>query len=228
MRVTGFLVAALLVACGGESQRSGAQAAGGDANVNGGSSAGGTARGGSGGGAGSMNAHDGGAPPDMVIDGFESSSLMSGPGLWMGFPDSQLPIGEPLAPHDGSALHLVGVTDAAGLDVFFHTGIPVERIWSAVHFVTQSYLVGGRLLVAIAGPEPSYFEDAAQGMPWPVTVVFPTPEWQNVNIDFAAFGYGPEQLSPHSGPFGAVHFIIEPNTVYDVWIDDFAGTPLYR
>jgi hypothetical protein len=224
MRVTGFLVAALLVGCGGESQRSGAQSTGGDASVNGGSSAGATARGGS----GSTNANDGGAPPDMVIDGFESSSLMSGPGLWMGFPDSQLPIGDPSVPHDGAALHLVGVTDAAGLDVFFHTGIPVERIWSAVHFTAQSNLVGARLLVAIAGPEASYFRDAAQGMPWPVKVVLPTREWQNVNIDFAAFGYGPEQLSPHSGPFGAVHFIIEPNTVYDVWIDDFAGTPLYR
>jgi hypothetical protein len=65
-------------------------------------------------------------------------------------------------------------------------------------------------------------------MPWPVTVVFPTHDWQDVNVEFAALGYGPERLSPHSGPFGAFHFIIEPNTTYDVWIDDFVGTPLYR
>lgn len=164
----------------------------------------------------------------MVVDGFESSSLMSGPGLWMGFPEQSLPTATPPVPHDGEALHLVGKTDEAGLDVFFHTGIPVESIWKAVRFWTASEVPQARLIVAIAGPEPSYFDDQARGMPWPATVVFPTPAWQQVTIDFGAFGYDPEHLSPHSGPFGAVHFIIEPNTVYDLWIDDFVGQPRYR
>lgn len=173
-------------------------------------------------------ASEGGAAPAMELDSFETPSRMASIGLWMGFAGDTLPIGMPKVPHDGSALHLVGKTDEGGLDVFFHTGIPVERIWSSVRFWAQSDLPNARLIVAIAGPESSYFQDRAQGIAWPQQLVSVGPQWFETVIDFSALGIGPDHLSPHSEYYGAVHFIIEPNTEYDLWIDDFAGQPLYR
>jgi hypothetical protein len=173
-------------------------------------------------------AGEGGAAPEMPLDSFESASRMASIGLWMGFDGDTLPIDMPKVPHDGNALHLAGKTDEKGLDVFFHTGIPVERIWSSVRFWAQSDLPNAHLIVAIAGPEPSYFADRAQGIAWPQQLVPVGPQWVETVIDFSALGIGPDRLSPHSEYFGAVHFIIEPNTEYDLWIDDFAGQPLYR
>ncbi len=168
------------------------------------------------------------AAPVMPIEGFETSDRMASIGLWMGFDGDTLPIGTPAVPHDGSALHLAGKTSEKGLDVFFHTGIPVERIWSSLRFWSQSDLPTSRLIVAVAGPEPSYFSDRAMGIAWPQQLVTVGPEWRESVISFSALGIGPNHLSPHSENFGAVHFIIEPNTDYDLWIDDFAGQPLYR
>lgn len=166
--------------------------------------------------------------PQMPIDSFETSDFLSGPGLWMGFDGEQLPTAEPPVPHDGAALHLVGKTDDAGLDVFFHTGLPVERIWSSVRFWSQSDVPGAAFKVAIAGPVPQFFQDRAQGIAWPLQVVEPGRAWRETVVDFAELGVGPEMLSPHSEMFGAVHFIVEPHTSYDFWIDDFGGQPLYR
>ncbi len=186
-----------------------------------------------GGGAGAMpgtagegaTASSGGAAPVMTLDSFETTDAYVSIGLWMGFPGDKLPIGTPAVAHDGSALHLVGTTTDAGLDVFFHTGSPVERIWSGVRFWIQSDEPGSRLTVAVAGPEPSYFADRARGLAWPELTLNPTSEWKEVVVDFKDLGVDPDHLSPHSETFGAFHFIIEPNTKYDLWIDDFVGLP---
>ena len=167
----------------------------------------------------------GGAAPVMTLDAFETAEVYVSIGLWMGFPGDKLPIGTPATPHDGSALHLVGTTDDAGLDVFFHTGTPVERIWSGVRFWTQSDAPGALLTVAVAGPEPSYFTDRARGLAWPERVIKVGSDWREVVVDFKDLGVDADHLSPHSEIFGAFHFIIEPNTKYDLWIDDFAGQP---
>ncbi|HVY25917.1 MAG TPA: hypothetical protein VHB79_05170 [Polyangiaceae bacterium] len=211
-----------VTACGGSTRHSGNDAAAGKDSASSGSNS-------TDGGGGSDPAPgDGGAAPLMPIDGFATSSPMASIGLWMGFDGNMLPVGIPSVPHDGSALHLSGKTHETGIDYFFHTGIPVERIWSSVRFWSQSDLPGTRLIVAIAGPEPSYFTDRAQGIAWPQELVMVGPEWRESVIDFSALGIGPDALSPHSEQFGAVHFIIEPNTAYDLWLDDFAGQPLYR
>jgi hypothetical protein len=209
------------VACGGSARHSSNEVAAGQHSASGSSTI-------DDGGGGDTASGEGGAAPQMPIDGFESASLMASIGLWMGFDGDRLPIARPSVPHDGSALHLAGKTDDKGLDVFFHTGIPAERIWSSVRFWAQSDLPGSHLIVAVAGPEPSYFADRAQGIAWPQQLVMVGPEWRESVVDFSALGIGPDQLSPHSENFGAVHFIIEPNTEYDLWIDDFAGQPLYR
>jgi hypothetical protein len=224
----------LLLGCGGSTNHNanegsaGADNAANAGNTNGAS--GGALNGASGaGGAGAMGATDsGGAPPLMPLGSFDSSSTHASFGLWMGFSDDSLPIGTPTVPHDGTALHLVGTTDEGGLDVFFHTGIPFEKIFSGARFWTQSDKAGSKLTVAVAGPEPLYFTDRAQGVVWPEQVITLSRAWQEVEVDFHDLGIGPEHLSPHSETFGAFHFIIEPNTAYDLWIDDFAGQPLYR
>jgi hypothetical protein len=168
-----------------------------------------------------------GEAPFVLVDAFETPDTFVSPGLWMGFAGNTLPIGTPALPHDGQALHLKGVTDDRGLDVFFHVAWPVEKLWKSVRFWTESDLVGSQLTVAIAGPEPSYFSDRAQGIAWPERTLTLSNSWQQVVVDIAALGADPEHLSPHSGPFGAFHFIIEPSTTYDLWIDDFAGQSRY-
>jgi hypothetical protein len=169
----------------------------------------------------------GGAPPDRIIDGFDSDSPMATIGLWMSIPGggNRLPIDTPAVPHDGSALHLVGVTDAEGLDMFFHTALPFERIFGGARFWVQSGNPGSKLTVAVAGPEPLYFEDRAQGIDWPQRAITLTSEWQEVVIDFDDWDVDAQHLSPRSEMFGAFHFIVEPNTAYDFWIDDFVGVP---
>lgn len=170
----------------------------------------------------------GGAAPVMTLDSFDTTDVYVSIGRWMEFTDDKVPIGTPPVPHDGTAMHLVGMTDGQGLDVFFHTGIPVEKIWSGVRFWTQSDAPDSSLTVAVAGPEPSYFQDRAQGLAWPQRVIPLSFDWQEIVVNFADLGVDPEHLSPHSEHFGAFHFIIEPNTQYDLWIDDFVGQPLYR
>lgn len=174
-----------------------------------------------------MTAGIAGEAPYYLVDSFESPDTYVSPGLWMGFAGDTLPIGTPTLPHDGKALHLQGVTDDRGLDVFFHVAFPIEQSWKSVRFWAESDLVGSRLTVAIAGPEPSYFSDRAQGIAWPERTLTLSNRWQEVVVDFAELGATPDHLSPHSGPFGAFHFIIEPNTTYDLWLDDFAGQSRY-
>lgn len=221
----------LVAGCGGSTNHNAHEASAGsgsstDGNPRtGGATSGGAATGTSG--AGTAAASAGGAQPDWTLSTFETTETFVSIGLWMGFPSNSLPIGTPTEPHDGSALHLVGTTDDAGLDVFFHTGQPVETIWSGVRFWVQSDRVGSQLTVAVAGPEPLYFEDRAQGVPWPQRVVTLSPAWQQVVVDFKDLGVDHQHLSPRSGPYGAFHFVIEPNTDYDLWIDDFVGSP-YR
>lgn len=210
--IAGLSALGMLVGCGGNTNRNGSQGAGGNATA--GTDSGAAATG------------SAGKAPIMSLDSFETGDRFVSIGLWMGFPDGTLPIGTPPNPHDGSALHLVGKTNEDGLDVFFHTGIPVERIWSSVRFWTQSDLPSSFLTVAIAGPEQSYFTDRAQGLAWPQQLVRLGSDWQEVVVDFKALHLDPDHLSPHSENFGAVHFIIEPDTHYDLWIDDFAGQPL--
>jgi hypothetical protein len=142
-------------------------------------------------------------------------------GLWMGFPNDTLPVDLPPDPHAGSALHLVGTTGAEGLDVFFHTPFPVEAMFGGVAFWVRADEPVTPLTVAIAGPEPLYFADRDQGLDWPQQTFNLTSAWQRVQVDFDALELGPDALSPHSGPWGAVHFVVEPNTAYDFWIDDF-------
>lgn len=208
-------VAVVVAGCGGASRHD----ANGDAQGGGGASGSATL------GAGTAGITGGVASTN--IDSFETADLFVSIGLWMGFPGNTLPIGMPPTPHDGSALHLSGETDAAGLDVFFHTAQPVERIWSSVRFWIQSDLPGSELTVAVAGPEPSYFSDRALGVAWPERTIAPSRDWREVTVKFADMGIGPNRLSPHSEMFGAVHFLIEPQTKYDLWIDEFVGEPLY-
>jgi hypothetical protein len=213
---------ALLAGCGGTTNRHRNDGGGGSDNPAGGSSTTSGTAGASG------VAGAGGAAPIMTVDSFDTADLFVSIGLWMEFPDDKLPIGTPPSAHDGSALHLVGTTTADGLDVYFHTAAPVETIWSGVRFWTQSDAPDSFLTVAVAGPEPSYFKDRAQGLAWPERVVTLSPDWQEIVVNFADLGVDREHISPHSGPFGAFHFIIEPDTQYDLWIDDFGGQPLSR
>ncbi len=214
----------VLIGCGGTTDHNGAHAdSGGSTNSSGGST---NSSGGSSATSGSTAeaaTNTGGVAPVMTLDSFETNEVYVSVGLWMGFPGNKLPIGAPATAHNGSALHLVGTTNDDGLDVFFHTGIPVERIWRGVRFWTQSDEPNSSLTVAVAGPEPSYFKDRAQGIAWPEQLVVPTKSWQEVVVDFKDLGVDAEHLSPHSEQFGAFHFIIEPNTKYDLWIDDFVG-----
>ncbi|MES1188440.1 MAG: hypothetical protein ABUL60_31785 [Myxococcales bacterium] len=213
----------LLVGCGGSTKHDAAQGSAGSAIERGGSTDGGSAAGGTNGTAASGS---GGAPETRTLDGFESSSTHAAFGLWMGFPNDVLPVGMPPSPHDGSALHLVGTTDDAGLDVFFHTPLAVEKIFRSVRFWVASPNAGSHLTVAVAGPDASYFSDRAQGIQWPERMLTLAPTWQEVVVDLRDWGLDPEHLSPHSEYYGAFHFIVEPNTDYDLWIDDFAAQPL--
>lgn len=223
------MASALLLGCGGSTNHNANEGAAGARNTaSGGSSSDGGLSGSAS--AGTATTDTGGAPPDWALDSFETPDAMASIGLWMGLPGSEknLPIGTPTVPHEGSALHLAGVTDDAGLDVFFHTGQPFERIFGGVRFWTQSDQPGSKLTIAVAGPQASYFTDRAQNLHWPARVVALSAKWQEVVIDFDDWGVDSEHLSPHSETFGAFHFIIEPNTTYDLWIDDFVGLPLYR
>ena len=216
----GWCAALVAGGCGGISRYQASDGAGGTGSNAGGASSAIAGRSG-------VTAGAAGEAPYLVVDSFESPNTYVSPGLWMGFAGDTLPIGTPPLPHDGQALHLKGVTDDRGLDVFFHVALPIEQLWKSVRFWTESDLAGSQLTVAIAGPEPSYFSDRAQGIAWPARTLALSNRWQQVVVDFAELGADPDHLSPHSGPFGAFHFIIEPNTPYDLWIDDFAGQSRY-
>jgi hypothetical protein len=184
------------------------------------------------GGATSSGATNGGATSGSAgqgvmtsVDGFDTADKGATLGLWMGFPTDMLPIGVPPAPHDGPALHLVGESGLEGLDVYYHTPLPLEKIYTGMRFWTMSQDAGSRLTVAVAGPWETYFEDREQGLLWPERVLTLEKTWQEVVVNFTELepAVDADHLSPHSEMYGAFHFIIEPNTKYDLWIDDLVG-----
>jgi hypothetical protein len=198
-------LALIAVACGGEAEHNAPVAAG--------------AVSGSGGAAGVVGTMGGsGAEASVTVTewatNFETTQAQQGIGLWMGLGDP-LPVGTPPVPHDGSALHLVG-DSGMGLDVFFHTGIPIERIAGEVRFSAYAEKINS-FTVGIAGPEPSYFSDHAAGIPWPETTFEVGSKWKTCSFPLEDLSVTP----PHEEPFGAVHFVVQPGVHYDFWIDDF-------
>lgn len=221
-----YVLVGLLVACGGSTNHNADDGSAGSSTERGGSTSGGAST--AGGDTGTAAASgSSGAPAERLLDGFEDPSTHASFGLWMGFSGDVLPLGTPPVPHDGSALHLVGTTDDSGLDVFFHTPLAMEKLFRSVRFWVQSNRPGSHLTVAVAGPDASFFSDRAQGLLWPEQVLTLSASWQKVVIDFQDWGLDPDHLSPHSENYGAFHFIVEPNTDYDLWIDDFSAQPLY-
>ena len=160
-----------------------------------------------------------------AVDAFDTADTGATLGLWMGFPTNMLPIDMPPEAHDGPALHLVGETGPEGLDVYYHTPLPLEKLYTGMRFWTMSEDAGSRLTVAVAGPQETYFEDRAQGLPWPERVITLSSAWQELVVNFTDLepSVDADHLSPHSEMYGAFHFIIEPNTKYDLWIDDLVG-----
>lgn len=223
--LTGLVGALLLVGCGGATHRSPT----GDANPDAPGNSGGSGTSASG---GTSSATNGGAATGSAgqgvttpVDAFDTPDTHATLGLWMGFPTGMLPIDMPPTPHDGTALHLVGETGPEGLDVYYHTPLPVERLYTGMRFWTMSQNVGSHLTVAVAGPWETYFEDRAQGLSWPERVITLGYAWREVVVNFNELdpAADADHLSPHSEMYGAFHFIIEPNTKYDLWIDDLVG-----
>jgi hypothetical protein len=212
----------VLVGCGGNT----------NSNPTGNAEPGGSSNRGSGGVATAAGATNSGATSSGAgqgvttsVDGFDTADTGATLGLWMGFPSNMLPIDMPPEPHDGTALHLVGETGPEGLDVYYHTPLPLEKIYTGMRFWTMSENTGSHLTVAVAGPWETYFEDRAQGLLWPERVLTLSYEWQEFVVDFTELdpAIDADHLSPHSEMYGAFHFIIEPNTKYDLWIDDLVG-----
>lgn len=156
-----------------------------------------------------------------ITTNFETTEPLQGIGLWMGLGD-ELPVEVPPVAHDGSALHLVGDSES-GLDVFFHTPLPVERIASEVRFSAYSE-DATELTVGIAGPNPTYFTDRANDVAWPEEAFQVGSKWKS-------FSFSLDDLSPtppHEEMFGAVHFVVQPGVHYDLWIDDFTLVSRFR
>jgi len=211
MRDRGLLLglSLLMAACGGEAER-GSLAVGGAASSVGGapSSAGGVAAS-----RGGESTETGGDFTELTST-FDTAQPLQNVGLWMGLGE-ELPIGEPPAAYDGTALHLVG-DSGTGLDVFFHTPLPVERIAREVKFSAYSSQAMA-LTVGIAGAEPTYFSDHAADTPWPERAFGVGAKWRS--FSFSLDGLSP--APPHEEMFGAVHLVVQPGVHYDFWIDDF-------
>lgn len=197
-------VSLIMAACGGEAGH-------GSPTVGGPSAAGeGTGRGGGGGASGTPAV----AGNHELTTHFEDARPLQGIGLWMGLGEP-LPVELPPVTHDGKALHLVG-DSGAGLDVFFHTPLPVERFASEVRLVAYS-AEESTITLAVAGPSPTYFSDQAAGVAWPEKALELGATWQS-------FSFSLDELSPtppHEEMFGAVHLVVPPGVHFDFWIDDF-------
>lgn len=220
----------MVAACGGEAEHgsrargdAGSAAGGGGSAVGGAGSMAGEANsaaggGGSAAGGSSTVGGEGGAETDGAVHEFTSDFETTQPqqsiGLWMGLGDP-LPIAMPPVAHDGAALHLVG-DSGMGLDVFFHTPLPVERIASEVRFSAYSP-EASTLTVGIAGPDATYFSDHEAGVAWPETAFQVGAKWKNYSFSLDELSPTP----PHEETFGAVHFVVPPGVHYDFWIDDF-------
>ena len=216
----------LVAACGGEAQRgarptgaSGSEptgVSGSRSSGEAGSSAGGasSSSGGAASATGGGAAGETGGGSNELTTTFEMADPYQGIGLWMGLGD-ELPLGTPPVAHDGTALHLVGDSEL-GLDVFFHVAFPVERFTSEVKFSAYSEQVNA-LTVGIAGPNPTYFSDHAEGIAWPEQAFKVGPKWKTFSFSLDELNPPP----PHEEMFGAVHFVVQPGVHYDLWIDDF-------
>jgi len=206
----------VLVACGGEATH-GAPAAGGqDSAAAAGSAAGGTSSfaGRTSTGDGDAGAEAAGGFPEFTSS-FDTTQPQTGIGLWMGMGET-LPVEKPPLAHDGTALHLVG-DSGTGLDVFYHTPLPVESIAREVKFSAYSE-EGDAITLGIAGPEATYFADQASGVAWPQQAFQLGARWKSYRISLDELSPAP----PHEEMFGAVHIVVQPGTHYDFWIDDFA------
>jgi hypothetical protein len=207
-----FSLSLALSACGGEAQH------GPSATAGAGSGAGGSSNGAGATGSGGTEAS--GAFPEFKTN-FETTQPQQGIGLWMGLGE-QLPVGMPPVAHDGTALHLMGDSGTAGLDVFFHTPAPVETLAKEVSFWAYSEKASS-LTIGIAGPEATYFTDHIDGIPWPEQTFELGAEWKRISFPLDELSVTP----PHEKPYGAVHFVVPPGMQYDFWIDDFtlSSTP---
>lgn len=162
----------------------------------------------------------------ISVGSFEDPAAFTQGGLWMGTGltgQSELPI-EKLAPPRGAsqfALHITGTAGASGVDIFFHTAVPMESMARAVQFWARTDSPEGeRLDVTVGGPDEAYWKDIAKGDVWPADHLSLNATWQTYRVSFEALGFGPEHLAPHSKPFGAVHFALPPNRDFDLWLDD--------
>jgi hypothetical protein len=215
-------LALLLAACGGEAKHASRAAGGTDSVAAGGtdSVAGGTDSVAGGTDSAAGRAGDDGAGGDGAggynefSTSFETAQPQQSLGLWMGLGE-ELPVELPPLPHDGTALHLVG-NSGTGLDVFFHTPLPVERVAREVRFSAYSEQ-GDAVTVGIAGPSPTYFSDLASGVSWPERVFQVGSKWETFSLSLDDLNPPP----PHEEMFGAVHFVVQPHVDYDFWIDDF-------
>lgn len=215
----------LLAACGGEarhgsrgSSEAGSTASGAAPTTGGQSSAAGGRE--SAGGASANGGEATGGVPEFKSS-FETTQAIDGIGLWMGLGE-QLPVELPPVAHDGTALHLVG-DSGDGLDVFFHTALPIEGFAREVKFVAYSEEMDV-LTVGIAGPSVTYFSDRAAGIPWPETEFQLGAKWKGYSFSLEDLSPAP----PHEEMFGAVHFVVQPGEHYDFWIDDFTLVSRYR
>ena len=115
-------------------------------------------------GEGSSAGHAGSATVDgqpTFSDTFQDDNPMSGPGLWMGSGiTSVLPLDGPGAgPTPGDrAFHIQGTAGSSGIDIMWHTSLPVERLFEGVSFVARTDAPGGaELRVTCGGPEVHYW-----------------------------------------------------------------------
>lgn len=155
---------------------------------------------------------------------------MTDVGLWMGTGvDEAWPVG-PLTelpyPVNGwlMALHLAGQQMSAGVDVYLHTAFPFEEVFYGVYFVARSMHAGGQTVrVTVGGPYEDYWPDTTQGNAWPAVELTLGEAWAKYFVDFRALGFDAEHLSPHSDPYGAVHFLVAPEQAYDFEVTDLLG-----
>jgi hypothetical protein len=162
----------------------------------------------------------------ISVGSFEDPAVFTSGGVWMGTGltgQSELPI-EKLSPPRGAsqlALHIAGIAGASGVDIFFHTAVPMESMARAVQFGARTDSPEGeRMDVTVGGPDEVYWKDIAKGDVWPADHLVLNATWQTYRVSFDALGFGPDHLAPHSKPFGAVHFALPPNRDFDLWLDD--------
>lgn len=158
-----------------------------------------------------------------------SEGVHSSGGLWMGtgIGDGEgfatEPVADPPYVADGEAtvLRLSGQGRPNGTDTYFHMAIPIESVFDAAYFYARRS--GGEhatLLVTLGGPYDDYWREVASGRDWPVWELQLRDEWTKYELEFSDLGFDADHLSPFSGPFGALHFLVEPDRGYDFEVYD--------